>query len=84
MKSLKHSLVALTFFTLVSFTHFRATANEPNTDNRSTQVYHRTVKVDGLDIFYREAGTERCSHGIAAARVPDFLAHVPKPDPGLG
>jgi pimeloyl-ACP methyl ester carboxylesterase len=53
MNTLKNSFVALALATLVSFTSLTATANESNT---STQVFHRTVKVDGLDIFYRESG----------------------------
>ena len=53
MKTLKHTFVALALVTLVPFTSLTATANESNT---STQVFHRTIGVDGLDIFYREAG----------------------------
>ena len=53
MKTLKHTFVALALVTLVPFTSLTATANESNT---STQVFHRTIEVDGLDIFYREAG----------------------------
>jgi len=53
MKTLKNTLAALALATLVSLTSLSATASELNT---STQVFHRTVKVDGLDIFYREAG----------------------------
>ena len=53
MKTLKNTLAALALATLVSLTSLSATASESNT---STQVFHRTIEVDGLDIFYREAG----------------------------
>ena len=54
MKTLKNRTV-VTFFlsSLVAVTSTTAIAHEPNT---STQVFHRTVKVSGLDVFYREAG----------------------------
>ena len=50
MKPLTNTMLRLALVTLVSLT--TATANEPE----STQVFHRTEKVAGLDIFYREAG----------------------------
>ena len=56
MKTPKNTVVALAFATLVSFTSLTAMANESDTRNPATQAFHRTVKVDGLDIFYREAG----------------------------
>ena len=40
------------------------------------QVFYRTVKVDGLSIFYREDGAEGRSHHSFAARSPIVLAHV--------
>ena len=48
------------------------------------RVAYRTVKVDGLDIFYREAGPEGRPDDPALARLPDSLADVPQPDPGPG
>jgi pimeloyl-ACP methyl ester carboxylesterase len=56
METLKNTVVALAFATLVSLTSLTTMANESDTRNPATQVFHRTVKVDGLDIFYREAG----------------------------
>ena len=53
MKTLKNAFVAFALATLVSLASLTATASESNT---STQVFYRTVKIDGLDIFYREAG----------------------------
>lgn len=55
MKILKNTFVALALAMFVSLTSLTAKANESNT---STQVFHRSVKIDGLDIFYREAGPE--------------------------
>ena len=56
MKTLKNTVVALAFATLVSLTSLTAMANESDTRIPVAQVFHRTVKIDGLDIFYREAG----------------------------
>ena len=42
------------------------------------------MKVDGLDIFYREAGPKGRPDDPAVARLPDLLAYVPQPDPGPG
>ena len=39
-------------------------------------TYYRTIKVDGLSIFYREAGPERRSCAAAVARLPFFVADV--------
>ena len=39
--------------------------------------------VDGVGIFYREAGP-RTRRRAAAARLSDLVAHVPQPDPGAG
>ena len=48
MKTLKNAFVAFALATLVSLASLTATASESNT---STQVFYRTVKIDGLDIF---------------------------------
>jgi len=37
---------------------------------------YRTVQIDGLSIFYREAGPKDAPHAPAAARAAVFLAHV--------
>lgn len=51
MTTLKNAVFTLAFATLITFGS-TANAGEP----KSPQVLHRTVKIDGLDIFYREAG----------------------------
>ena len=48
------------------------------------KVAYRTVKIDGLDIFYREAGPKDAPTILLLARLPDLLADVPQPDPGPG
>ncbi len=39
-------------------------------------THHRTAKVDGVNIFYREAGPKGRPGGPTAARLPDVVAHV--------
>ena len=53
MKSLKLNFVALTLVGLAFFPSLTATANETRA---ATQVFHRNAEIDGLNIFYREAG----------------------------
>ena len=53
MTTLKNTAIALALTTLVSY-GLTANAAEPKTP--TSQVLHRTVKIEGLDIFYREAG----------------------------
>lgn len=50
MSPLKTLLFSLIFTAMMSASAFAAEDAPP------TQVMHRTVKIDGLDIFYREAG----------------------------
>ncbi len=50
----------------------------------SSRVTYRNAKVDGLNIFYREAGPAECSHNRPAARLSQLLAHVSQPDPSAG
>ena len=46
-------------------------------DNAMEQpVFYRTVKVDGLSIFYREAGPKDASHHSFASRSSVILADV--------
>ncbi len=52
MKSLKQTAIAT--FLATAF----LLAVSPTAMARNRQVLHRTVQVDGLDIFYREAGPE--------------------------
>ncbi len=42
-----------------------------------------TVSVDGIKIFYREAGPARRAHRASASRISDLLSHVPRADPLL-
>ena len=44
-------------------------------------THHRTDAVDGVNIFYRQAGPEDAPVVLVAARISDLLAHVPKFDP---
>ena len=55
MNTLKHIAVALSFVTVLTDASFGVAA-DPKAP--PTQVYYRTVEIDGLDIFYREAGPE--------------------------
>lgn len=52
MTTFKTVAIALTLATVFSFGSFVHADDQP----ASPQVYYRTVKIDGLDIFYREAG----------------------------
>lgn len=95
MKTLKNSFVTLALVLLVTFVSSTATANASNT---STQVLHRTIKVGGLDIFYREAGPKDAPtilllHGFPTSShmfrnlIPSLADkyHVVAPDyPGYG
>jgi hypothetical protein len=57
MTTLKNTVFTLAFATLIAI-GATVSADEP----KSSQVLHRTVKIDALDIFYREAGpTLKCS-----------------------
>ncbi|MEJ1975861.1 MAG: alpha/beta hydrolase [Acetobacteraceae bacterium] len=46
-------------------------------------THHQTTTVDGVKIFYREGRSEGRPGGLAAAWLPDLLAHVPQSDPYL-
>lgn len=52
MRSWKQVILTMVVLTFVSTTVFEVQAEAVN----DRQVLHRTIKVDGLDIFYREAG----------------------------
>ncbi len=49
-----------------------------------TAIRYRTADVDGLKIFYREAGTRRRADAAAAARLPERRPYVPRSDPAAG
>ncbi len=95
MTTLRTLAITLALATLLSFGS-QAYAAEPSTS--ATQVLHRTVKIDGLDIFYREAGprdapTVLLLHGFPTSShmfrnlIPALADryHVVAPDyPGFG
>lgn len=56
MATLNESLIGLSLVAAVSLAPISASAAEPRTP--AEQVVYRTVKIDGLDIFYREAGAK--------------------------
>ena len=55
MITLKNTSIALALSILVSL---MSTSKGAESETPNSQVLHRTVKIDGLDIFYREAGPE--------------------------
>ena len=42
-------------------------------------TFYRTIQVDGLSIFYREAGPERCANAFALARASFLIPDVRTP-----
>ena len=93
MTTLKNAAIALALITLAFAQLERRRAEAP-----TSQVLHRTVKIDGLDIFYREAGpkdapTVLLLHGFPTSShmfrnlIPALADkyHVVAPDyPGFG
>ena len=47
-------------------------------------VTHKTARVDGLSVFYREAGDAGRSEAAPARRVSRLVPPVPEPDPRAG
>ena len=47
-------------------------------------VHHKTARVNDLDVFYREAGSQSCPGHPAFAWIPDFVQHVSESDSALG
>ena len=43
-----------------------------------TAIHYRTAKVDGRNVFYREAGAPGAPKLLLAARLPDRRPHVPR------
>lgn len=56
MATLNNTLIGLALVAAVSFASFSASDADPKTPPE--QGLYRTVKIDGLDIFYREAGAK--------------------------
>lgn len=95
MTMLKNAAIAMTLIMLASFS-LSSGAAEPETP--ISQVLHRTVKIDGLDIAYREAGPKNAPtvlllHGFPTSShmfrnlIPALADkyHVVAPDyPGFG
>jgi hypothetical protein len=54
----------------------------PTTAESITITRYRTVDVDGLKLFYREAGALRGSRAASVARLPDLFSHVSGPHSG--
>ena len=52
------------------------------TNNRpfTMQTKHQFIKINGVDIFYREAGPGRTRFSVAA-RLSNIITYVQKPDP---
>ena len=59
---------------------FAATASSD--DAAPIVTHHRTKTIDGIKIFYREAGPANAPVVLLAARLPDLIAHVSQSDPG--
>lgn len=92
MTTLRMAAITLAFAGLISFGATAKAAEPP------TQVLHRTIKIDGLDIFYREAGPKDAPavlllHGFPTSShmfrnlIPALAEkhHVVAPDyPGFG
>lgn len=90
-----NSIIAMTLTTIITF-GMPVQAEEPQFPK--TQVFHRTIKIDSLDIFYREAGpkdapTVLLLHGFPTSShmfrnlIPALAEkyHVVAPDyPGFG
>ncbi len=95
MTTLKNTSIALLLATLAAF---GSTANAAEPKAPTSQVLHRTVKIEGLDIFYREAGPKEAPtilllHGFPTSShmfrnlIPALADkyHVVAPDyPGFG
>ena len=95
MNLFHNSAIALVLTTLIAS---GSTADAAEPESSTTQVLHRTIKIDSLDIFYREAGpkdapTVLLLHGFPTSShmfrnlIPALADkyHVVAPDyPGFG
>ena len=61
--------VMLASFQLLAQTHGKERSMQDPT-------CYRTIRIDGLSIFYREAGQKRCSHHTFTARSSVVIADV--------
>jgi hypothetical protein len=62
----------------------KAPRENPAGSVTEARVAYRTVKIEGLDIFYREAGCKDAPVVLLLHGFPNQLAHVPQPDPVVG
>lgn len=98
MSQLKNTITALVASLAAAFSLSSVTADDSTSAATTTQVMHRTIQVEGLDIFYREAGpadapTVLLLHGFPTSShmfrnlIPKLADkyHVIAPDyPGFG
>ena len=94
--NLFHNAVVVTTLTTIIAYGLSVKADEPQSP--TTPVLHRTIRIDSLDIFYREAGPKDATsilllHGFPTSShmfrhlIPELGGkyHVVAPgDPGLG
>ena len=72
---LPYILIAVCSLALIATTAPRSFGIDATKD--AAMVHYKTITIDGVDIFYREGWSIKCSHRIAAAWLPDFFVHVP-------
>ena len=85
MNTRRTNRFALTFLVLgLATTAVAAVRTGDAREHDVTKVMHRTVDIDGLEIFYRGSRPERRADHPAVAWVSDVIPYVPKLDPGVG
>ena len=50
----------------------------------TAKTRYLTAKIEGVEIFYREAGYQRCADPFAAAWVSNIVTHVSPFDSDVG
>ncbi len=53
---------------------------EENRREATTTIHYRTVDVDGLKVFYREAGDPHRPTILLVTRISDIITNVSQPD----
>lgn len=51
------------------------------TQQAPATIHYRSMKIDGVNVFYREAGPADGPRRRPASRLSDIVPHVPQPDP---
>ena len=64
-------------------TEISVSAQTMEQSNPARATYH-TVKVDGVDMFYREAGPKDAPVVVLLHGFPDVVTYVPKSHPAIG